>query len=364
MTRSNCHSVGVISWTPLRVTRIVTTGKRGLSSSLVMASRQKAAKQLGELALIARIQRLAPSRNKAVRVGIGDDCAVLNVAAGHEIVVTTDFSLEGRHFRRDWHSAESAGHRCMARGLSDIAAMGAKPFAAFLSLALSGTYSQTWVDGFLRAFNALAAQHGVQLAGGDTAQAPGIEILADVTVMGSVAKGKALLRSTARAGDSLYVTGSLGGSAAELCKLAAGAISPRRPGRAGQFPQSFPAPRVDLGLALARRGLATACMDLSDGLSTDLNHLCRASGVSALVYRAALPVAAGASLEQALHGGEDYELLFTARAATRIPRAIDGICVTKIGEILPRSSSRSSVRIGDSKKSTSLKPQGWQHLVS
>ena len=159
---------------------------------------------MGELQLIERIRRQAQSgvRGSGVRLGIGDDCAVLRVPRGHEMVVTTDFSLEGRHFRRDWHSAASAGHRCLARGLSDLAAMGAWPAGVFLSLALPAAYEAAWVDGFLDGLLALAAEHGVELAGGDTAEAPGAEVLADIVCVGSVPRGRALLRSGAWVGGS------------------------------------------------------------------------------------------------------------------------------------------------------------------
>src|SRR5271156_4305222 len=119
-------------------------------------------KKLSELQLIRRIRAGTASRNGAVRVGIGDDCAVLRVPAGHEMVVTTDFSLEGRHFRRDWHSPQSAGHRCLARGLSDVAAMGGRPLAAFLSLALPKGFEVAWFDGFMEGFNALAGRFGAE----------------------------------------------------------------------------------------------------------------------------------------------------------------------------------------------------------
>ena len=301
---------------------------------------------LAELQLIQRIRAGSLSRNPAVRVGIGDDCAVLRVPAGSEMVVTTDFSLEGRHFRRDWHSPQSAGHRCLARGLSDIAAMGGRPLAAFLSLALPKGFDINWLDGFMEGFGALAERFDVELAGGDTSEAPGEEILADVMVVGAVRRGKALLRSGAKVGDGIYVTGALGGSAAELEEMRLG-IARRERG-----PQSFPEPRVEVGLALARRGFAASCMDLSDGLSTDLRHLCEASGVGAELEAAAIPVAADATLEQALHGGEDYELLFTARG--KVPKRIAGIGVMRIGTVVHAGGVRLDgveSRIG-----------GWEHF--
>ena len=301
---------------------------------------------LAELQLIQRIRAGSLSRNPAVRVGIGDDCAVLRVPAGSEMVVTTDFSLEGRHFRRDWHSPQSAGHRCLARGLSDIAAMGGRPLAAFLSLALPKGFDINWLDGFMEGLGALAERFGVELAGGDTSEAPGEEILADVMVVGAVRRGKALLRSGAKVGDGIYVTGALGGSAAELEEMRLG-IARRERG-----PQSFPEPRVEVGLALARRGFAASCMDLSDGLSTDLRHLCEASGVGAELEAAAIPVAADATLEQALHGGEDYELLFTTRG--KVPKRIAGIGVMRIGTVVQAGGVRLDgveLRIG-----------GWEHF--
>ena len=289
-------------------------------------------KKNGELQLIRRIRSNAGSRNGAVRVGIGDDCAVMRVPAGCEMIVTTDFSLEGRHFRRDWHSPQSAGHRCLARGLSDVAAMGGRPLAAFLSIALPKGFDIKWLDGFMEGFNGLAAEHGVELAGGDTAEAPGGEILADVMVVGAVKQGKALLRNEARVGDAIYVTGTLGGSAVELEEMRAGG-SLRERGK-DSCPQSFPEPRVAVGLELVKRGIAASCMDLSDGLSSDLRRICEASGLGAEIEAVAIPLGAGATLEQALHGGEDYELLFTARPGARVPRRIAGIGVTRIGMVV------------------------------
>src|SRR3984957_17655875 len=140
----------------------------------------------------------ARGSNRSVITGIGDDCAVLGRLPGQESLVTTDFTLEGIHFRRDWHSPESVGHRCLARGLSDIAAMGGEPVAAFLSLALPRDLPQSWVGRFARSLISLAEVHGVSLGGGDTAESPN-GILADIVVVGTVPNGKAVLRSGARA---------------------------------------------------------------------------------------------------------------------------------------------------------------------
>ena len=322
-----------------------------------------------ELDVIRQIRAGAvPSR--LVPLGIGDDCAVLRPAAGQDVVVTTDFTLEGRHFRRDTHSAESAGHRTLARGLSDLAAMGAKPLAAFLSLALPKELLTTaagrrWFARYLSGLQALAAGSGVTLAGGDTAQSPSSHILADIVLTGTTPRGRALRRSTARAGDLIYVTGSLGGAAAELQGLFA---RPTTRYSKGEHPQLFPQPRLAVGQALIRRRIATACMDLSDGLSTDLTHLCEASGVSAEIAASDLPVhplalAAEDSMALALNGGEDYELLFTASAATRVPRRIAGVSVTRIGMIGPASGKAAITLVERDGRRRALDARGWQHLV-
>src|SRR5215472_4706104 len=166
---------------------------------------------LEERRLIRRIRKLAdsPGITRTVIQGIGDDCAVLQ-PRGTQLLVTTDLCVENVHFRRKWHPAPSVGHRCLARGLSDIAAMGGTPMACFLSLGLPSTLPQTWVDGFLRGLRGLARRSLVQLAGGDISSAH--EIVADIVVTGHIPSGKAILRSGARPGDRIFVTGSLGGS--------------------------------------------------------------------------------------------------------------------------------------------------------
>ena len=293
----------------------------------------------------------APSR-VLVR-GIGDDCAVLRPLRGHELLITTDFSLEDVHFRRDWHPAECAGHRCLARGLSDIAAMGGEPLAAFLSLALPAGLAQRWVDGFLRGLMKLATRFHVPLAGGDVAQSPA-GVLADIVVVGSVPRGRALLRSGAKPGDALYVTGALGGSAAAIQQMRAGKKLRPAQNRAHFFPE----PRVAVGRLLREGRLASAAIDLSDGLSTDLSHICEESGVGAVVNARSIPVATGATLEMAVHGGEDYELLFTAPPRTRVPAEIAGVRVTRIGEIIRGA----RVFLADRERRRPMPPRGWEHL--
>jgi thiamine-monophosphate kinase len=334
-------------------------------------------KGMGELELIERIRSgwaagAGRGRVTNVALGIGDDCAILRPPRGHEVLVTTDFTLEGRHFRRDWHPPESVGHRALARGLSDLAAMGARPLAAFLSLALPGEMLAT------TAVRSLAGQHSVPLAGGDTSESPCELVLADIVLVGSAPAGQALRRSGGRAGDGLYVTGALGGATAELAEMERRGMKrqptlSQRAGKDGppdfvEHPQLLPQPRVAVGLELLRRRLATAAIDLSDGLSTDLAHLCHESGVGAEVSAAALPIhplalraAPERAVELALNGGEDYELLFAAPAAVRMPRSVAGVPITRIGDLV-RGKAISLVDSAGRKRP--LKAGGWEHFAA
>jgi thiamine-monophosphate kinase len=313
---------------------------------------------LPEKALITHIRSKA-IRRTGVKTGIGDDCAILRIPPAHEALVTTDFSLEGIHFRRQWHDPATVGHRCLVRGLSDIAAMGGDPIAAFLSLALPRNLPQNWVDRFVKALLKLGQRFDVSLAGGDTAESPD-GILADIVVVGSVPKGKAILRSGARPEDRIFVTGALGGSSAALELLFAG-----RKLRPDDFPRHFrPIPRIELGRVLRENRLASAMIDLSDGLSTDLAHICEESGVGARIQAQAIPVATigrparNGGLHFAMHGGEDYELLFTARPGKRVPKRIAGVPVTEIGQI---TRGRRIVLI-NGREQSELIPQGWEHF--
>jgi thiamine-monophosphate kinase len=354
---------------------------------------------LPEKALIAGI-RLSTARGRshpAIAQAMGDDCAVLRLPSHLDSLVTTDFTLEGIHFRRDWHPAEVVGHRCLARGLSDIAAMGGEPVAVFLSLALPRDLPQSWIGRFTRSLIALAKKHGATLAGGDTAESPN-GILADIVVVGSVPKGRAILRSGARPGDRIYVSGELGGSAAALAQLQAIEGTGRHPERkrpsagaracpeqaspAGasngdlartkatvdprSYPRHFyPEPRVELGRILREKKLASAMIDLSDGLSTDLAHICEESHVGAELSEALIPrarvgqPARTVDLALALHGGEDYELLFTVPPGKRIPTQIAGVPLTQIGHI---TRSRCLSIANPKNVAHELVPQGWEHF--
>jgi thiamine-monophosphate kinase len=324
---------------------------------------------LPEKALIAQIRRIAESasghargQNSAILTGIGDDCAVLRLRPGDETLITTDFTLEGIHFRRDWHPAESVGHRCLARGLSDIAAMGGKPIAAFLSLALSRDLPPSWVGRFVRSLIRLAEKHGATLAGGDTAESPH-GILADIVVVGTVPQGKAILRSRARPGDRIFVSGELGGSSAAVLQMRR---KPKTKLNPREYPRHFfPEPRLGLGRILREKNIATSMIDTSDGLSTDLSHICEESGVGAELDAAMIPrarvgkPAREVDLDLALHGGEDYELLFTAPPGKRIPPQIAGVPLTQIGQI---TRQRKILLRNSQGIAYELEPRGWEHF--
>ncbi len=316
-----------------------------------------------------------------MRVGIGDDCAVLRSRRGDEILVTTDFSIEGRHFHLDTHPPEAIGHKCLARGLSDIASMGGRPIAAFISLAVPRTLTQpqkrvpdlsnmrgglkaktrSWMERFYDGLLALADSVEVTLAGGDLSESP--TAVADIILLGAAPKGRAIVRSTARAGDILYVTGSLGGAAAELATLRSRIR--KTPSNGPDHPHFYPQPRLAAGQMLLRRKLATACIDISDGLSVDLLHLCEESALNAEVDAAALPIHPKATLEDALHGGDDYELLFTAAPRTRMPGKLGGVAIHPIGRMVahkPGSRANRMTLVSQSGPKTTLTPRGWQHF--
>jgi thiamine-monophosphate kinase len=326
----------------------------------------------GELALLRQIRQRAAGIGAGIgrgdlRLGIGDDCAVLRLRRGEEMVVTTDLSLEGRHFRLDWHSPEAVGHRALARGLSDLAAMGARPVAAFLSLAAPKKLTAAqrgvsiWIDRFYDGLLSLAEEHRTPLAGGDLAEFP--EVLADIVLVGAVRQSRALLRSGAGPGDEIYVTGALGGAAAGLRALEAlGGKKPPVRLAATLKPHLYPEPRIAQGLWLARHNAATAAMDLSDGLSLDLARLCEESAVAAEIDESSLPIAPGATKDDALHGGEDYELLFTATPDTKVPRSIAHVPITRIGGIVKRKAGKPQVSLSTASGSTALQPRGWQHF--
>jgi len=300
----------------------------------------------GEREFIERVQRkLRPRRGAGIVLGIGDDCAIFR-SRGEDLLFTTDLLIEDVHFRRATHRAADVGWKALARGLSDIAAMGGAPRFFLLSLALPDWAGEAWVDGFYRGLLLLAGRTGVTLAGGDLAHSA--TLTCDIVVCGSVPRGQALRRDGSRPGDAIYVSGRLGGSALALAQAA-----PLRTGAAWRR-HLRPLPRLALGRFLRERLRASAAMDLSDGLSIDLARLCQASNVSAAIETP--PRFRGASVEQALHGGEDYELLFTVAPTTAVPAAFEGLPLTRIGSM--RRGVAGRVLLGGAP----LEPLGYDHF--
>jgi thiamine-monophosphate kinase len=315
-----------------------------------------------EKELIQRIRRRALGATGGSRshliTGIGDDAAVLRLPSGHDVLVTTDFSLENVHFRRDWHPPAAVGWRCLTRGLSDIAAMGGEPRAAFLSLAVASDVPRRWIDQFLEGLLCLAKKFSVPLAGGDTAEAV-LGIQADIVVIGSVPRGKAILRSGAKPGDRIYVTGRLGASAAALAQLE----HSHPPGLESR--RHFqPMPRVGIGQWLRELNIPSSMIDISDGLSTDLEHICYESGVGAEIEAGKIPRALSSrkrtqavELDFALHGGDDYELLFTS--SVPLPKKIESVSITCIGQITRKKGMWLSHADGTKQR---LEARGWEHF--
>jgi thiamine-monophosphate kinase len=316
--------------------------------------------------LVERTGRKLGSRAKAgLRVGIGDDAAVVRPRDGVEWVLTTDAFLENVHFLLRVHPPEVVGYKALARATSDLAAMGARPLYYLLNLALPASCTGKWFDGFLEGMARAAHRFVLKLAGGDTTRSTLVAI--NLTVIGEVAVGEAVLRSGARPGDVICVSGTLG--EAELgWRLLQRGWSKRNKGTKLLRKHLYPEPRLALGKWLATKSGPTAMIDTSDGLSTDLAHLCEASGVGARVWAAKIPkVRVPRELSKkigldplrlAVDGGEDYELLFTVpkRVERHLPHAIRGVPITAIGEI---TRGRRILLIDEAGQARNLPARGW-----
>jgi thiamine-monophosphate kinase len=308
--------------------------------------------------------RRFPSTGKGLRVGVGDDAAVLRTGGGAEWVVTTDAFLENVHFLRKIHPPKAVGYKALARATSDIAAMGARSRYFFLTLGLPDACAGEWLDDFLNGMARAARRFGLILAGGDTTKYP--VVVTALTVLGEIKRGRSILRSGARPGDLLCVSGRLGEAELGLRLIQRKLQKQKRWSRLLKK-HFYPEPRLALGEWLAGHHIATSMIDTSDGLSTDLGHICKASGVGAIVWAQKLPVVSippelkrlGVdSLELALHGGEDYELLFTVpkKLSTRLTRKLAGIPVTVIGEI---TREKKVILLGPNGHRSPLQPKGW-----
>jgi len=330
---------------------------------------------LGEFPLIERLAKRLAQRgvrpaHGSVTVPIGDDASVLALPPGRELVATIDALVEDVHFRRGWSKPEELGWKALAVNLSDLGAMGARPLGAVVTVALPAETPVRWVDRLYEGLAECAAAYGCPVVGGDTVRCPeGITL--SIAALGSVPAGKAVTRAGARPGDLVCVTGVLGDSAAGLALLQRRS---RVPGKYASLTgwHVRPSPPVEAGAVLAERGLATAMIDLSDGLASDLRHVTKRSGVGAKVSAERLPISdaarrAGEALrveatEWALHGGEDYQLLFTVDAERfpEVPPALGplGVTATVVGEI----TRRGLALVGPDGRSTRLEPAGFQHF--
>ena len=383
---------------------------------------------MNEFDFIRSLREQTRSRKHSARVitGIGDDASLIAEIADHNLVVTTDLLVEDVDFHRDAAPPRLLGHKALAVSLSDIAAMGARPFWSFVSIGLPAeVWKSSFKDEFFAGYLALADKYGVTLAGGDVSEAKAA-IVVDSVVLGEVRNDAAVLRSGARAGDQIYVTGALGGAAGGLKLIEMGArlgecglSSLPRTGRRSQSMRSVPgvdrgpqagsplgvvdatgsldeqgsdqetqtseiraietlllrqlrpSPRVGWGIVLGEDRLPTAMIDISDGLSSDLSHLCGESNVGALIQSAQIPIdkevirlcgrRALDPLDLALHGGEDFELLFTVRPkdAARLPKRVDGVPITCIGDVTDQSGS---IKIAERNRVWDLRAEGFEHF--
>ena len=277
---------------------------------------------MNELELVDRLRKMSGRARRGVIRGIGDDCALFRPKSGEDLLLKTDQLIEGVHFPKTMR-AETVGERALARTLSDIAAAGGDPRCCLVALAVPRTKPDQWILSFFRGLLRLAKRTGTVLAGGDLAHDD--KVHCSVMLVGAVNRGKALTRAGARPGDQVYLSGRLGKSWASRIE-----------------------PRLALGRRLA--GKATACIDVSDGLSVDLHRLCKESGVAARLEQG--PMVRGASLERALHGGEDYELLFTLPSSVSAP-----VGAIRIGTILRGSAGTVWF------ESKRLPPRGYDHFA-
>lgn len=329
--------------------------------------------------LIERIRRAIPSRHGGgLRLGIGDDAAIVSFRKGYEWALSCDAFLEDVHFLAERHPADSVGFKALVRAASDLAAMGAYPRIFLLTLALPTARSGKWLDEFLRGMGRAARKLGMTIAGGDLTSNSKVSM--SVTVVGEVARGRAIKRVGARPGDVLFVSGRLGAAKLGLELIKSGALrtssSKQKVYRKLLQPHLYPQIRVSLGAWLATRRIASAMIDISDGLSTDLGRLCAASGVGATVWADRIPwvrIPSGKAgravskllakskldpLQMALHGGDDYELLFSVprRSARRLRSAPGFSEIASIGEI---ERGREIRLVDDGGRAKILRPGGW-----
>lgn len=325
---------------------------------------------LSELELIAEIaNQQKGSEPENLILGIGDDCAVQRIADGRVSLLTTDTLIEGVHFDRRWHPEDLLGRKAVSVNVSDIAAMGGRPQFALLSLGVSSECDKKWLDGFLAGFNSVLEEYSLCLIGGDTVHS-GERLMISVTVVGEMAEDNVCYRSGAKVGDLIWVSGFLGEAAAglELCRKNITGNKTYKPLVKAHLD---PEPKVVLGVEMAESRLVNAMMDISDGLATDLAHICSASGVGAEIDRSAIPLSAAllaasqelncSPLDLALKGGEDYQLVFTSppeRRESVITIASNlGMKIYCVGRIVDDS----GVFLCQGKKRIDISYRGYEH---
>ena len=329
-------------------------------------SRRRIGGASGEDDLLARIRSALTGLRagaSTLRIAIGDDAAIFRPRPGHETILSCDWFLQGTHFLPDLDPPHSVGWKSLARAVSDLAAMGAEPRCFLMSIALPASHTSKWLGELLRGLRSASSKLNCAAAGGDTTR--GDRVLISMTVIGECRRGRAVLRSGARPGDAIFVSGRLGEAelGLRLVRSSKGQIDSRDPRVRKHL---YPQPRLALGAWLSRQRLATSMMDLSDGLSSDLPRLCEASRVGARIEAGQVPCVNPSEVdtrkydahELALHGGDDYELLFTVarQRISRIPRRFGGIPITLIGRVIREKSILIKI---NSLEEIPLTKKGW-----
>jgi thiamine-monophosphate kinase len=325
-----------------------------------------------ESQIISQIRRITQKRKISqdrLILSIGDDAAAFRPRPGYLLLVSSDALIEGIHFEKESTSAEALGWKALAVNLSDIAAMGGNPLYATTTLGIPPETSSRFIAGFYRGLNRLGSRYGVVVVGGDTCSSPK-DLFIDMTILGEVKSHQLLTRSGARPDDVLFVTGTLGESAIGL-ELLKTKSKVSRSHKHFIERQLRPSPRLVIGRYLSSHRIASALIDISDGLSTDLHHLCEQSRVGAVIEESKIPLPklsegikaglAKSPTDYALNGGEDYELLFTAPAQKRhlVPPQIDGIPVHEIGRI---TGQRGICSVNEGGRSRRLPARGFDHF--
>jgi thiamine-monophosphate kinase len=319
--------------------------------------------------MLSEFQFLENLKNKFSLTKIGDDCAVLPKDSKTDLVITTDLLVEDIDFRLDWTKPEFIGHKALAVSLSDVAAMGAKPVWSMVSIGVPEKIWKTdFLDKFYDGYRRLAKKYDVELIGGDVSKTPG-KIVIDSIAAGEVKKGKAILRSGAKPGDLIFVTGNLGGAGLALKLLETGEKIEKSKYRNLLLRQLSPNPQIEIGQILGNKNLATAMIDLSDGLSSDLAHICEASKTGAKIFAEKIPVESKISdfkfendkISFASNGGEDFELLFTVNPKIffQLEKELKKHQISHIGEV---TANAGIIELITNKNSRILEPEGFRHF--